>query len=506
MNLKLKAVSGAKWSGVSTAVTNTLQFITLAILARLLSPSDFGLMGMVIVVIGFARLFSDMGISNAIIYRQDATREQLSSLYWINIISGIAIFFIVYSAMLIITAFYHEPRISKLILISSLTFLITPFGQQFQILLQKELIFDYLAKIEIIRSFTNSVIAITLAILGLGVFSLIWGQLAGTTIGVLLLVRWGWNNWKPSFHFSKKDLKGYIRFGLFQMGEKAVNYFNSNLDYLLIGAMFGAKSLGYYTLAYNLVLRPLQKINPVITNVAFPIFSKVQNDINKLKRGYLKILQLLSTINFPLMAGLAVVAPIAVPVIFGEQWLPSVLLIQILTVVGLLRSTGNPVGSLLLARGKADLSFKWNMVIMITQVPGLYIGARLGGTKGVAVAFSVLMCIYSIFIYIILIRTQIGRCLNEYIASMWPAFWVSGIMAVVLSFLGFFARGLTPLVLLIMQVICGIGIYFILMIINQKELVAEIKSMIWNRGVLLPKSKSSHFSHENDSSTKENAR
>lgn len=494
MSLRLRAVSGAKWSGVSTAVTNTLQFITLAILARLLSPSDFGLMGMVIVVIGFARLFADMGISNAIIYRQDATREQLSSLYWINILSGVVIFFVVNGAMPIIKAFYHEPRISKLILISSITFLITPFGQQFQILLQKELKFDYLAKIEIIRSFTNSMVAITLAILGFGVFSLIWGQLAGNTTGVLLLIRWGWNNWKPSFHFSQKGLKGYIRFGLYQMGEKAVNYFNSNLDYLLIGSMLGAEPLGYYTLAYNLVLRPLQKINPVITNVAFPVFSKIQNDIERLKRGYLKILQLLSTVNFPLMAGLAVVAPVAVPVIFGEQWIPSVILIQILTVVGLLRSMGNPVGSLLLARGKAGLSFKWNMAIMITQVPGLYIGARLGGTIGVAVAFAVLMCIYSVFIYLILIRTQLGHCLNEYISSMWSAFWMSAIMAVVISFLGFFAQELTPLVLLIIQIICGIGIYFILIMINQKELVAELKSMIWSQGVLLPKSESSSIS------------
>lgn len=480
MNLKSQAVSGVKWSGVSMGVVTALQFVTLAVLARLLSPSDFGLMGMIMVVIGFAQLFADMGISNAIIYRQDATREELSSLYWLNILAGVVVFFVVCGGCPLITAFYHEPRLSNLIYLSSLIFLITPFGQQFQILLQKELRFNQLAKIEIISSFVNSSTAITLAIGGMGVFSLIWGQLAGTSFRVLLLSWWGWGNWRPRLHFATQNLKGYISFGLYQMGEKTVNYFNSNLDYLLIGFLLGAKALGYYTLAYNLVLRPLQMINPVITRVAFPVFSKMQNETDRLKRGYLKVLQLLSTVNFPMMAGLAVVAPIAVPVIFGEQWVPSIILIQILTIVGLLRSTGNPVGSLLLSKGRADLGFKWNLALMITQIPGLYIGAKFGGTIGVAIAFAILMCVYSVFNYFILIRTLLGPCLHEYIASMWPSFWMSGMMAIAVLFPGIFLQNMPELLILIMQVLCGTAVYLGLMFYNQKMFVVEIKDMIWN--------------------------
>ena len=468
------------------AVTG-LQFITLAVLARLLSPSDFGLMGMIMVVIGFTRLFADMGISNAIIYRQDSTREELSSLYWLNILAGIVIFFVVCGGCPLIAAFYHEPRLSNLIYLSSLIFLITPLGQQFQILLQKELKFNQLAKIEIISSFVNSAVAITLAIGGMGVFSLIWGQLAGTSLRVLLLSWWGWKNWRPRLHFSTKDLRRYISFGLYQMGEKTVNYFNSNLDYILIGSLLGAQVLGYYTLAYNLVLKPSSTINPIITRVAFPVFSKMQNETDRIKRGYLKILQLLVTVNFPMMVGLAVVAPIAVPVIFGEQWLPSIILIQILTVVGLLRSTGNPVGSLLLAKGRADLGFKWNLAIMITQIPGLYFGAKLGGTVGVAIAFAILMCIYSVFNYLILIRTLLGPCLREYIQSMWPSLWMSAAMAVVVLFSGIFLQDMPELLILIMQLLCGMMVYLGLMIYNQKMFVVEIKNMVLNRGVTVAK-------------------
>jgi O-antigen/teichoic acid export membrane protein len=482
MSLKQQAVSGVKWSGISMGVVTGLQFITLAVLARLLSPSDFGLMGMIMVVIGFAQLFADMGISNAIIYRQDTTREELSSLYWLNILAGIGVFLIVCLSTPLVVAFYHEPRLNKLLYLGALAFLITPFGQQFQILLQKGLQFRQLAIIEITGSCINAIAAITLALWGMGVLSLIWGQLAGTSLRVLLLSYWGWKSWRPRLHFSKQDLRRYISFGLYQMGDKAVNYFNSNLDYLLIGSMLGAKALGYYTLAYNLILRPSVMINPIITKVAFPVFSKIQNDTEKLKDSYLKVLQLLSAVNFPFIVGLAVVAPVAVPVIFGEAWLPSIILIQILSVVGLLRSTGNPVGSLLLAKGRADLGFKWNLGLMITQVPGLYLGIKLGGIVGMAIAFAILMCIYSALNYSVLIRTLLGSCLPKYLGVMWPYLWISIAMGFGVSGFALLLKETPQIISLIIQILLGCILYIVLMFYREKAIMREISNMIINRG------------------------
>jgi len=484
MTLKQQAVSGIKWSGISMGAMTALQFVTLAVLARLLSPADFGMMGMIMVVIGFAQAFADMGISNAIIYRQDATKDQLSSLYWLNIIAGVIVFCVVCAATPLVVGFYHEPRLSKLLYLTAVIFLITPLGQQFQILLQKELKFDGLAKIEIATSVVNSMVAIGSAFAGLGVYSLIWGQLAATATKVALLCGVGWRQWRPSLHFAKRDFKGYVSFGLYQMGERAINYLNSNLDYLLIGSMLGASALGYYTLAYNLIIKPSSMINPVITKVAFPVFSLIQNETDKLRRGYLKVLQLLSTVNFPLMIGLAVVAPVAVPVIFGEQWLPSIILIQILTVVGLLRSTGNPVGALLLAKGRADLGFKWNLGLTVTQIPGLYLGAKLGGAVGVAIAFSILMALYSIFNYLILIRTLVGQCLRAYIQSMWPALWVSGVMAFGVFIAGLIFQNASQSIILIIQILCGSAVYLSLMLYRQKTFVEEIKNMVLEKSVL----------------------
>jgi lipopolysaccharide exporter len=481
MTLKRKAVSGVKWNGVSMGVMTTLQFVTLAVLARLLSPSDFGLMGMIMVIIGFAQAFADMGISNAIIHRQDATKDQLSSLYWLNIIAGVIVFCGVCACVPLIVRFYHEPRLTNLLYLTAVTFLITPFGQQFQILLEKELQFNDLAKIEIGASIVNSVMAVLLAFFGFGVYALIWALLATTSARVIMLSGVGWQKWRPGLRFSKRDLKGYLSFGIYQMGERAINYLNSNVDYLLLGSMVGANSLGYYTLANNLIIKLGSLINPAITKIAFPVFSRMQDETDRLKKSYLKLLRLLSTVNFPMMFGLAVVAPVAVPLLFGKQWQPSIILIQILTVVGVLRSTGNPVGSLLLSKGRADLGFKWNLALMASQIPGLYFGAKLGGAAGVAIAFAILMILYSILNYLILIRALIGPCIRDYIHSMWPSLWMSVAMVCAVAVIGFVLQNAPREVILTIQVLCGIAVYFGLMVYGGKALVLEMRDLVWNK-------------------------
>ena len=189
---------------------------------------------------------------------------------------------------------------------------------------------------------------------------------------------------------------------------------------------------------------------------------------------------MLTTINFPIISGLAIAAPTFVPVVFGEQWRPSIVLVQVLSIVGLLRSTGNPVGSLVLAKGRADLGFKWNLGLTVTQVPVLYIGAKMGGAVGVAAASSLLQVVYCLFTYIILIRTLIGPCLRDYIGSMWPSLWMSGVMAlVVLSIHGLFPTMPEP-ILLSIQLLAGVLVFLALMISWQRRRFNEIKNLFSN--------------------------
>jgi lipopolysaccharide exporter len=479
VRLKRQAASGAKWTTASTIGTSALHFVQLAVLARLLSPQDFGLMAMIMVVLGFAQAYADMGISKAIIYRQDATREQLSSLYWTNIMAGVAVFIIVFASIPLIVRFYNEPRLFSLLPWSALIFLITPVGHQFQILLQKELSFKPLAVIEISSAVAGAVTAVGSALAGLGVFSLILGQLANSTVKAFSLTGIGFRRWRPGLRFKKTDLKGYMSFGLYQMGEKSVNYFSANIDYIMIGKFLGADILGFYTLAYQLIIFPLKKINPILNRIAFPVFARVQNDDGLLRSGFLEVTKILSYISFPLLIGLGVTAPLFVPLVLGDAWLPSIGLVQILVLVGLFKTLGNPTGSVLLAKGRADIGFKWNVFVAAINTLVFY-GAVQYGLYQVAWSYVILSFIYFCLFRFIL-KKVIGLTWGIYLKElMWPFFLSMGMGLLVFLFQitqFSFSKSTT----LITQICCGVFIYLMMVLLFQKRYFIDLVKLFFQR-------------------------
>lgn len=481
MSLKKQAASGVKWTGTSTAVITVLRFLQLAVLTRLLSPQDFGLMAMIMVVIGFTQAFVDMGISNAVIQRQDTTREQLSSLYWLNIISGIMVFGLVVASTPLIVSFYREPRLSKLIFWVALTFVIAPVGQQFQALLQKELRFGKLAGVETASAIAGATVAIVSAVLNQGVFSLIWGQLATAAVTALYLAKLGWDSWRPSFRFKLEDIKGYISFGLYQMGERSVNYLSANMDYLMIGRFLGPEILGFYRLAYELVVVPLTRINPILTRVAFPILAKRQDDDGALREGYLQMIKFLSIVTFLLLIGLAATAPLIVPVLFGKGWGPSVTLVQILVPLGMTKVVGNPLGPVLLAKGRADIGFKWNVFVAAanTLVFRLVVGF---GVYAVAWSNVALTSMYSVFMWFILYRTiKIGW--QEYLSVLFRPV-LMGILMGAVVYAGYVVLSgliISELLLLTGLVVSGLLVYGSLVMFFERTYFWQIWMQVFDK-------------------------
>jgi O-antigen/teichoic acid export membrane protein len=478
VNLKQQAASGAKWTTVSSIAKTLVQLLQVAILARLLSPTDFGLMAMIMVVLGLADAYADMGIGNAIIYRQGTTREQLSSLYWLNVFASVLIFAIILIISPLIVVFFREPKLALLLPWSGLVFLITPVGQQFQILLQKELSFRPLAMIEVISAVIGCITAIGFALGGAGVFSLILGQLASTAGRSFLLAGIGLRKWRPMLHFRTSDLQGYLRFGLYQMGERTVNYLNANVDKLFIGALLNAQALGYYSLAWNLAIQPILRINPIITKVAFPVFAKVQDNIDVLRKGYLDVLKVLSIVNFPILMGMMATAPVLIPVVFGQKWLPAVRLLQILAFVALIRSTGNPVGSLLMAKGRADLGFKWNLTLTITQAFGVITGAWVGSIEGVAFAVLLLQISYVYPFYHFLVKPMIKCNFKEYLSAIASKFVFSSIMAAVVLLLPHLVA-LGAKAMLTGQLAIGVLVYSSLVLLCNRSFLFEVKATLF---------------------------
>jgi O-antigen/teichoic acid export membrane protein len=481
MTLKNQAITGIKWNTMAAILTIALQAIRLLCLSRLLRPEDFGLMAMVMIIIGFAQVYADAGVSAAIIYKQNATTPQLSSLYWLNIMVGVFLFLILLILTPPIVLIFGEPRITPYLRIVALSFIISPWSKQFEVMLQKELRFALLTKVQISALFVSTAVTLAAAFFKEGVWALVWGQLSlvSTQTSIFLIICW--RQYRPTFHFKLSDLKGYLGFGMYQLGERSINFLAERFDQMLLGSLLGAQTLGFYNFAFNLVLLPIAIVNPIINKVAFPIFAKVQSDIGLLRKSYLKVLKMLSTINAPLLIGLFVVSPLAIPIIFGNQWKESIELVQVLTLVALSRSLGNPVGSLLLSKGRADLGFRLNAMLLIFNVVAIYVGLNMGGAIGAAISLLVIQILLQPVCYFYLIRPLIGKCGLQCAKSMLKPIFLSVIMAVVI-----FAFSLIHFVawaMLLMQVFSGVCTYLVILWTTEKSQILEFRNLFFKPGI-----------------------
>jgi O-antigen/teichoic acid export membrane protein len=438
MSLKSRAVHGVKWSGMSTTVTTVLNLLQTAVLARLLAPADFGLMAMLMVVIGLAQIFTDMGIRNAIIQRRETTRDELSSLYWLNIFSGVAVFLLLMASSPLIVRLYNEPLLGGLVFWMALTFIISSVSNQYYILLQKDLKFKRLAGFEIVSMAIGATVAICSAFWGQGVFSFIWGHLA-TASSKTVMALFCWRSWAPRLHFSRRDLDGYISFGMYQMGQRGVDYLSWNLDKLLIGRLLGSEALGYYSVAYQLMVYPMRLINPVVTQVAFPVFSSIQEDDERLRNGYLAMTRVMAFVNIPVYLGLFAVAGPVIGLCLGEGWRPVIDVFRILALLGVSFSLGNSLGSILLAKGRADIGF-WSNLLCLPVFAGAIVIGSFWGILGVAwallLAVGVGLIPVDLWIYWHIVRLRP----MEYLGSIAPFFAVGVVMAACVAAAG----GLLP--------------------------------------------------------------
>ena len=477
MSLRVSVISGVRWTLLSTVIITILQLLQLAILARFLSPSDFGLMALVMVIISFSQLFFDMGISDAIIHKQNISKTQLSTLYWLNVLLGFTIFLIIVVIAPFIANFYNEQELTNLIILLSLSFIIEPFGRQFIVLWQKEMRFSEIAKIEIVSKTVSLITSIYFAYKGYGVYALVYGNLSAVSVKTIHLIYLGLKEYKPSFVFKLVEVKDLLVFGLYRVGAMLFNYFNSHLDIILIGKLLGIEAVGVYTVAKQLVIKPAQIVNPIISKVTFPAMSKIQNDVKILKNIYLKTINYLSSINFPIYMFFIIMAPEIVLIIFGEKWVNAIPIVQVLSIYAAIRSTGNPVGSLVLARGKANLEFWWNLGLLFYIPLGIFLSSQWG-LIGVSWGFVIMMLSLVVPNWYFLVNRLCGAKFNEYFIQIFKPLilnTISGLIAYLV--LTIFKTDIIFLDILIVSITMLAGVLILNSYFN-KNFILNIKSMV----------------------------
>lgn len=366
MDIKKKVLSSLKWTISSAFIQAVLQFAKLAILTRFLSASDFGLMAIILMVIGIADLFKDWGTSSALIHYQNVSQQQLSSLYWLNVFMGLMLSIVISGISPFIASFFEDHQLALLIPITSCALFIHAFGQQYSILFRKELQFNILESIAFAIKVIDFISVVLLAYFGFGIWALVIAHLIGAISSSLLYFFYGKQYHRPHFYFNLDDIRPFLSFGLYQMGSNLLNMLNVNLDKIIIGKYFGTDILGFYNLAWQLVLYPKNKINPIINKIAFPLFSKLQKKPQAFQNYYTFFLQTLSLFCIPLFFFLALFPEGIVSFLFGNQWSTSAQLLPFLAIIGLIKMLSNPGGSILLSKGKANIEFWWNLFWLLS--------------------------------------------------------------------------------------------------------------------------------------------
>ena len=389
-DLKQRTARGAVLSAGAQAATLVFRTGSMMIMARLLVPGDFGLVGMITAFTGFLGLFRDAGLSMATIQRVSVTNEQTSTLFWVNVAVGVLLALLAVVGAPILVRFYHEPRLFWVTMALGTSFLFNGAGAQHRAMLQRGLKFGTLAGIDIVSLLVSSLVGIVMAMAGFGYWSLVGtnvGQPAAALAGVWLASRW-----IPGRPRRGSGVRSMLLFGGTITLNSVVMYVAYNADKVLLGRFWGSEALGIYGRAYQLINLPTENLNSTLGSVAFPALSRVQDDPERLRRYFLKGYSLFLALVTPITMGCALFADDIVRVFLGAKWHEASAVFRLMAPTIIIFALVNPLAWLMVASGRAGRSLRIAFVIAPVIVLGYVIGLR-NGPHGVAAGFTTAMAL-----------------------------------------------------------------------------------------------------------------
>jgi O-antigen/teichoic acid export membrane protein len=473
---KKEAVSGVKWTSLSSIIVAAGSFALILVLTNILDKKDFGLFALVNIVVGFSAEFVDIGISQAIVQKQNINKKQLSTLYWVNIILALFVFLVINASKDFIGDFYEETELPQLLGLVSYSFLFSGLSAQYQALLQKDLRFKLMASLDIIAFVVYLSVTLSLAYLGYGVYALVWGTLARTGVKSLSLLVTGLKYHLPIFYFNLKEVRYFLNFGSFRTGSFLVSFLNTQLDSILIGKFIGVGELGIYDVFKRIVQQPIRLLSPIIQKVTYPLMAKVHKDKQRVTKMFKKILELLNIIRFPILLGIALVAPEITSLFLGEAWADSYLVLQILALVFIFRTIQSFTAQAMLAKGKANWGFYNNLIMLPINLITLYVGS-FWGILGISISMLVQGLVIIIPRFFFIIKPLFQFRLTEFISLIFK-----DLILCLFGFLGIMifssSLELVAFQALIFKVLSFIIFYAIFLFYLKKDLITYTKYLI----------------------------
>lgn len=480
MNLKDKTIFGVFWNGLGKLVNQFVQFLIMAVLAKLLVPADFGIIGIALIFTRLITILNEFGIAAAIVQKKEIDDYDIAALFTASLLSGIILLLILYFGAPYLAAFFDTAVLDKVLKTISITLLIGAMGIIPKALLNRGMKFKIIANIEIAGVIVYGVVSISMAILDYKVWSIVFGIIANNVVCTILF--WIVNTWKPQLYFNYERIKSLVRFGLNVFGTNVVNYTGANLSSFITGKFLGTSMLGIFTLANATIHQTIGRLSFIVGRVMFPALSTIQDDNDRYINVFLKVLQVITLFSFPFLIWLILLAKPFVMAVFGDKWSGSIFPLQAFAVVSLVTTVGNNVGTVLLSKGRSDIEFKWNIIYYIISLIIMLVTVRYG--LNMLVLGMVIQSFVGTFIIQKITYSLINLTVTKVMLNVLPNFLSALAMGITISIYDHFCSAYMPVFVFlisaaILALVSYIGFLFVFNNRQMHELKISLKDMMF---------------------------
>ena len=473
-SLKQKTVKGVSWSFIDSFSSQGIVFVVGLVLARLLTPDDYSLLGIIVIFISVFNSIVDSGFSNALIRKNDVTEKDYNTVFVSNLVISIILCAILYLLAPTIANFFNRPLLTNLLKVMSFIIIINAFAIIQRTILMKNIDFKTQTKISLISSISSGVVGIGMAVTGYGVWSLVGQQLSRQGLNTVFL--WIYAHWYPKLQFSLESFKELFGFGWKLLVSSLINTVWNEIYQVVIGKCYAPATLGQYTRAQQFASICSSNLTTVIQRVSYPVLSSIQNDKVRLKAGYKRIIRISMLPTYVLMLGMAGSAKSMIQVLVGDQWLPAVPLLQIICFQMMLYPLHSLNLNMLQVEGRSDLFLKLEIIKKCISVGPILLGIFI------SIYWMLIGSVFTGFIAYYLNAyysgPAIGYSIKEQILDILPSFGIALFMSIVVFSMSFIP--LTPFLLFPLQV--GVGAIIAIGLSKKFELpeYIEIEDIIKN--------------------------
>ncbi|MGL4876030.1 MAG: MOP flippase family protein [Clostridium sp.] len=457
--LKKKTLGGLMWTFSDLIVNQGLQFVIQIVLARLLLPEEFGLIGMITIFIAVSNSIVDSGFSNALIREKEVSQTDYSTVFYFNLATSVILYLALYILSPSVGNFFGEPQLSKILRILAIVLVINSFGLIQRAMMTRNLEFKLQMIVNMVASIGSGIIAIVLAFMGFGIWSLVFRMIILQGIQAIMLC--GLNRWWPSLIFSIESFKRLFGFGWKLLVSGLIDTIYNNLYYVIIGKVYSPTDLGYYTNAQKLRDVASNSVSVAVQKVTYPVLSKIQEEEEQLRVSYKKMIRAAVYVTFPFMFGLLVVAKPLITMLFGHNWIESIPYFQILCIAGMLYPLHALNLNILQVKGRSDLFLKLEIIKKVVSVTLIIIAILLKFNIEGLIWVMVLNSGISFFINSFYSKRIVNYSTMEQLRDISKIFVITIIMGII-TYAPIIFLNLNEVLLLIVQIIIGIVSYIIL--------------------------------------------